>query len=415
MIYANRLHHEGVKKILLIIMDGLGGRPSGLLGGRTSLQAAYRPNMNFLVRNGIGGLMYPVSQGIRAGSDTSHLSILGYDPRVVYTGRGPFEAMGLGMDVSKGDVAFRANFATRADSGFISDRRAGRIQESTDELCRAISLNVGGVTFEVKPGVEHRAALVMHGDHLSSRVSDSDPHEAGKPPLDITATVDSAKRTANVLNQYLERIRKILDDHPFNRDRVSNGKLPANELLIRGAGMAPDLQDFQSKYGLRAACVAGIPMISGICKLMGMDIIHAKGVTGRLDSDYESKISSAVKSLDNHDFVIVNLKGPDIAGHDGNPLAKRDVIERADSAYRQLVSLGHRVVISITGDHSTPAEYGDHSGDPVPILIYTENGRKDCAKRFDEVSCSRGSLRILSGDLMQYLLSVSDITEKYGA
>ena len=404
-----------MKKIVLIVMDGLGDRPIASLGNRTPLQAAFRPGMNTMARDGITGLMFPVSQGIRSGSDTSHLSILGYDTVKVYTGRGPFEAMGLGMDVRKGDVAFRANFASRSKDGKIEDRRAGRLSENTEEICSAISMVLDGVQFTVKPGVEHRAALVMHGPGLSEKVTDSDPHEAGLPPCEVKPMDSDASRTAELLNRYLSKVREILDKHPFNVKRSGKGEPPANELLIRGAGKAPEIEDFNQKYGMKGACVVGIPMIAGICGLAGMDVIKAPGVTGRVDSDYESKIRTTISALRDHDFVLVNVKGPDIAGHDRNPELKRDVIEKADRAFRQLLGLKGEVVVAVTGDHSTPCTYADHSGDPVPLLIYAGGNRVDPSERFDEVSCVSGSLRIQSGDLMQYLLNVSDRAEKYGA
>ncbi len=404
-----------MKKIVLIVMDGLGDRPSKVLGNKTPLQVSYRPTMNRMARAGITGLMFPISQGVRSGSDTSHLSILGYDTLKVYSGRGPFEAMGLGMEVRKGDVAFRGNFATRDNEGRISDRRAGRISESTEDLCEAITMNVDGYQFTVKPGVEHRAALVVHGEGLSANLTDSDPHESGLPPEEVRGIADDDEKTARVINKYLSLTREILDNHPYNLERVREGKLPANEFLIRGAGKAPDLEDFNVKYSMKGACVVGIPMITGICKLAGMDPIAAEGVTGRADSDYESKIRAAVNSLDRYDFVLVNVKGTDVAGHDSDPILKRDVIERADRAYRQLLTDDLDVVVAITGDHSTPVSYGDHSGDPLPILIYAEGNRVDGSSLFDEVSCARGSLRINSADLMQYLLNVSDRAEKYGA
>lgn len=403
-----------MKKLMLIIMDGLGDRPNDALNGKTPLQAAFRPNLNRLASSGQNGLMSPVRNGLKVGSDTSHLSLLGYDPVEFYSGRGPFEAMGLGMDVKPGDIAFRANFATR-ENGIVTDRRAGRVEEGNDRLCDGLNMEIDGVRFFVKEGVEHRAALVMRGKGLSDRITDSDPHVVGKPPSEITAIEPEAEFTAQALNRFLEKARGILDSADVNRKRKENGIALGNELLLRGAGMAPVLPAFNEIYGMKGACVVGIPMISGICGLIEMDVIRHPGATGRVDTDYAGKIRTAVKALEDHDFVLVNIKATDIAGHDGDPVLKRDVIEMADEAFAPLLDILDGTVVAITGDHSTPCETGEHSGDAVPIVFATGGIRRDGVHFYDEISAACGPLRITSMDVMTYLMQLSDRAEKYGA
>lgn len=403
-----------MKKIMMIVLDGLGDRPNNELNGRTPLQAAYRPNLNRLASSGMNGLMSPVRNGLKVGSDTSHLSLLGYDPEEFYSGRGPFEAMGLGMDVRPGDVAFRANFATR-DGEIITDRRAGRIEDGNDELCSSLNMEIDGISFFVKEGVEHRAALVVRGAGISDRVTDSDPHETGKPAQEVMSLDRSAEHTAHVLNRFLEKSRGILDSSSINRRRKEKGEPTGNELLIRGAGMAPVLPPFGEKYSMRGACVVGIPMIAGICKLVGMDVVKHPGATGRVDTDYNGKVKTAIRALADHDFVLMNIKATDIAGHDGDPLLKRDVIERIDAAFEPLLEILDDTVIAITGDHSTPCSSKEHSGDAVPITFVTEGIRRDTVSMFDEVSASTGAVRMTSNDTMTYLLGLSDRAEKYGA
>lgn len=404
-----------MKKIFLLVLDGLGDRPNDVLLGRTALQAAYRPNLNRLTRNGQGGMMHPVSPGYRTGSDTSHLSLLGYDPEKFYTGRGPFEAMGLGMTVLGGDVAFRANFATVDNEGVVLDRRAGRITEGTDRLAESLSFSVDGVEFFVKAGVEHRAALVMRGKGLSDQITDSDPHDPGLKVHAVRGLNDKAKFTAEVLNRYLSIAGERLRDHEINIQRKKEGKPPANELLIRGAGQAPSLKSFQDLFGMRAACISGIPMITGICKLVGMDTIPVEGATGRLDSNFRAKFEAAYRTLEDYDFLIMNIKATDVAGHDGDALAKRDAIQRIDAAMNGIEILLDSTVVCVTGDHSTPCALKDHSGDPLPILFNTKGIRRDQARLFDEVSCTTGTYHITSGDVMKILLQLSDRAEKYGA
>ena len=404
-----------MKKIVLIVMDGLGDRPNSILHEKTALQSAYRPNLNYLARMGINGMMHPIKPGIRSGSDTSHLSLLGYDPEKVYTGRGPFEALGLGLEVMPGDVAFRANFGTVDNEGIVIDRRADRISQGTDLLAASLNMVIEGYSFKVKEGVEHRAALVIHGPGLSSAVTDSDPHETGRKSNTVRGTDETGTRTAELVNRFLESAKEILASHPVNEKRVKDGLKPANQLLLRGAGKAPDLEPFSKKYGMKGACIAGIPMITGLCNMIGMEIIKVKGATGRTDTNYEGKISALVQALKTNDFVILNFKGTDVAGHDGDPLLKKNVIERVDRAISPLKDMLKDTVIAVTGDHSTPCSMKDHSGDHVPILFATSGNLRDRVTHYDEISCMDGALEISSINVMDYLLQLSERSDKYGA
>ncbi len=399
----------------MLVLDGLGDRPNIELGNRTALQAAYRPNLNRLTRTGTGGIMHPITPGFRTGSDTSHLSLLGYDPEKFYTGRGPFEAMGLGMKVMGGDVAFRANFGTVDSSGTVVDRRAGRITDGTSDLADKLALEIDGIKFFVKAGVEHRAALLMRGEGLSDRITDSDPHEPGIKVNRVESLDEDGQFTARVLNKFLEEARKILSEHPVNKEREQKKLPPANELLVRGAGMAPKLTQFKDMYGLKGACISGIPMITGICQLVGMDRIDVEGATGRLDSDFSAKFRAAYKTLEEYDFLLMNIKATDVAGHDGDAIAKRDAIQRIDAAMKDVFPHLDDIVFCVTGDHSTPCSVKDHSGDPLPILFNTSGIRTDKARLYDEVSCTLGTYDINSGDIMNILMQLSDRSEKYGA
>ncbi|WP_297026570.1 2,3-bisphosphoglycerate-independent phosphoglycerate mutase [Thermoplasma sp.] len=403
-----------MKSIILIVLDGVGDRPGKDLQGRTPLQAAYRPNLNWIASHGINGIMHPISAGIRCGSDTSHMSLLGYDPKVYYPGRGPFEALGLGMDIQSGDLAFRANFATSRD-GVIIDRRAGRENRGNEDLARSISIDMGEYRFRVRSGVEHRAALVVSGPDLSDRIGDSDPHREGLPPERIRPTDPSGNRTADVMNAYLDEARRILSDHEVNRERMKNGRLPGNELLVRSAGKVPDIPSFWEKNHMKGACVVGSPWLKGLCRLLKMDVFDVPGATGTIGSNYSGKIEKASALAENHDFVLVNIKATDVAGHDGNYLLKRDVIEDIDMAMEPLKSIGDRSVVCITGDHSTPCSFRDHSGDPVPVVFFTDGVLNDGVHLFDEFSSAKGSLRITSYNVMDILMQLAGRSEKFGS
>jgi len=404
------------RKGILIVLDGVGDRANRELGNKTPLQYAHTPNLDSLAKRSLVGLMDPIAPGIRAGSDTSHLNLLGYDPYKVYTGRGPFEAAGLDMDLKPGDIAFRCNFSTVNEKLEVIDRRAGRIKKGTQELVKALDgMEIEDVKIFVKEGVEHRAALVLRGPGLSPYVSDVDPHAKGVRIHDAKALKPEAEKTARILNEFVHRSYEILKEHPVNKERESQGLLPANILLPRGAGMAPHMEDFEKKHGIKGACVVGTPLIRGICRMAGMDTIDFPGATGSYNTDMRGKFEHAVKALETHDFVLVNIKAPDIAGHDMLPLKKVEVIERIDDAVGHLMEiLPENVVVVITADHSTPCTMGDHSGDPVPILIYSDDARRE-GTEFNEIACAKGSLRIRGEDLMNVILNITNRAEKFGA
>jgi 2,3-bisphosphoglycerate-independent phosphoglycerate mutase len=403
-------------KIVLIIADGLGDRPSDSLGGLTPLQAAKKYNLNLLAGEGMVGLIDPIQPGIVPGSDTSHLNYLGYDPVKYYTGRGPFEAMGTGLQLKGGDVAFRANFATIDHDGVVVDRRAGRIRAGTSKLAKDLNMKIEDVEVLFKEGTEHRAALVLRGEGINTEVSDNDPHGENLRPKDIIATSEEGKKTARILNEFYKRSLQILKEHPLNRERRGQGLREANAILYRGGGMVPKLPDFNQRYSIKGGYVAAVALVAGICKLVGLKDFTPPGVTGSTDTDVNKKFQYAVNALKEVDFVLVNVKGTDIAGHDGDAKAKKEFIERIDSAFESsFMKIKDEIVICFTGDHSTPVSVREHTSDPVPILLHYPGSRMDRIREFDEDSAKDGSLRLRGGDLMNVLLSSANLAEKYGA
>jgi len=406
------------RKILIIVMDGLGDRAVKSLDYRTPLQCARKPNLDWFAINGTSGTMDVIAPGVRPGSDTSHLAILGYDPYEVYTGRGPFEAAGVGLVGKAGDVAFRCNFATVDEHLTVTDRRAGRITEpDTTELAKALDgMMLGDIKAVVKEATEHRAVLMLQGPGLSPHVSDADPHALAavhrSEPLRPEAT-----RTAEAVNEFVRRSYEILDQHPVNRRRMAEGKPPANILLPRGAGVFPDLKPFPEKWGLTASGVAGVSLIRGICRVCGLEVIEAEGCSGGLGTDMVAKARAALRELDRKDFVLMNVKASDVTSHDGDPRRKIEVIERLDEMARVIrEGIPPGTVVALAADHCTPVERGDHSGDPVPLTIYAEDGIKDGTVSYDEVACARGALgRIRGKDLMPILMDKADRSEKFGA
>jgi 2,3-bisphosphoglycerate-independent phosphoglycerate mutase len=409
-------------KGIIMIIDGMADRPLKELDNKTPLEAAKTPNMDKMAKMGINGIMDPIKPGIRAGSDTSHISILGYDPYQVYTGRGPFEAAGVGIEVMPGDIAFRCNFSTANEEGLITDRRAGRIREKTELLASSLnSIKLEGfedVEIIFKESTGHRSVLVLRGSGLSDQVSDADPKKEGKPPKTIIGLDGSpeADKTAQVLNKVVTESYNILKDHPLNLERIDAGEPPANIVLPRGAGAVPDVQPFNEKYGLKSACIAETGLIMGIGKLAGMDIIEVEGATGGVDTDLDSISQSIIENASkDYDFLLINIDGADEAGHDGNLQEKVDFLEKVDAVIGEVMNIPDTYFI-LTADHSTPISVMDHTGDPVPLVIKGPEIRVDDVEKFDERSATKGGLcRIRGSDIMNILMDLMNKSEKFGA
>lgn len=405
------------KKILMLICDGLGDRAVKELGYRTPLQAAKKKNLDFLASSSMCGLMDPIAPGIRPGSDTAQLALFGYDPFEVYTGRGPFEAAGLDITMKHGDIAFRCNFATVDENMKVLDRRAGRIGKGTKELASALDgMQIEGVQIVFKEGVEHRAALVLKGEDLSAEISDVDPHE-NSPVLESKPLAKGAEKTAAVLNEFVKRSHEILQNHEVNKEREAKGLLPANIVLPRSGGVFPKIKPFGELHGMKAACIAGVTLIKGICRAVGMDVLEVEGATGTLETDMMAKARAALEALNKYDFVYVNVKASDLCGHDGLAQKKVEVIEKIDQMIGYIrENMPQELCFVVTADHSTPVSVRDHSGDPVPIMIHTDEVRRDEAKHFDEVSCAKGALgRIRGINLMPILMNMTNRAEKLGS
>ncbi len=403
-------------KVMLVILDGMGDRPSAILGGKTPLESANTPNMDYLAEKGINGIMDPIAPGIRAGSDTAHLSLLGYDPYGVYTGRGPFEAAGENLELKPGDIAFRCNFSTVDENMNVIDRRAGRIKERTHELAETLNgMEIDGTSVIFKESVEHRAVLVLRGEGLSPRITDADPHRLGRVN-EVKPLEKGAERTADILNTFVRKSHELLKNHPANIERRKKGLPPANIVLPRGAGMVPHLESIGEKYGIKAGVIAGVSIVKGVCRLAGMEILNVDGAKGNAESDFRAKISAGMEYLGRGDMVLVNMKAPDLFGHDGDPEGKKAIIEKIDEAMDPIKDILDHTIVAITADHSTPCDLMDHSGDPVPLLIAGPGVRTDDIGNFGERSAPKGGLcRVRGCDIIGILLQLAGLSEKFGA
>ena len=412
-------------KAVLVIADGMADRPIEELGWRTPLEAACTPGLDQIAKNGVSGIIDPIAPGVPPGSDVSTLALLGYDSLKVYSGRGALEAVGSGVEVLPGDVAFRCNFATVDKNLVVLDRRAGRIaNEDATKLSASLQKvklkKSYNVTFLFKNTVQHRASLVIRGHSLSTAISDSDPEATGKPVLEVKPldNLPEAKRTAKIVNELMQEFHKVLNEHSVNRDRAKR-KLPmANMVLCRGAGTIPKINPIYEVFGVKAACVAAVPLIRGVCKVAGMKLLNVKGATGTIQTDYMAKARIAVEALKSNDFVLVHVKATDVASHDGNFKLKVEVVEKIDEMLHFM--LDHvgldSTYLAVTADHTTSCVTGNHEGDPVPVSITGPYVRRDGVAEFGERSCAKGGLNRIRGmDLMPILMGLLEKTRKFGA
>lgn len=397
----SRLAQDTGGKIILLVMDGLGGLPI-TPGGQTELEAANTPNMDKIAREGSVGLSIPVARGIAPGSGPAHLALFGYDPIQYEIGRGVLEATGIGLEVLPGDVAIRGNFCTVDENGLITDRRAGRIP--TEEGAKRVELlkkiQLPGVETIVEAVQDYRFAVILRGPGLNGDIADTDPQVTGKPTLPAVAGSPEAEYTAKLVNQWLDEARKVLKGHE-----------PANMVTLRGFAMEPGLPKYKDVYKLKAACVAVYPMYKGVARLVGMDVIQTDSHDTPAD-----EFNHVARIWNDYDFIFCHIKYTDSRGEDGNFDAKAKVIEQVDEALPILLGLNPDVLI-ITGDHSTPAKLKSHSWHPVPTLLYAPaTHMPDRAQAFGERECIGGALgQFPAADLMPLALAHAKRLVKYGA
>lgn len=408
------------KKVILIIADGVGDRPCDCLEGKTPLEYARTPNLDKLAMTGTTGTMDVLGPGIPVGTDLGHMILFGYGEED-YPGRGPIEASGTGLQLEPGDVALRSNFATVDENLNVIDRRAGRIRKDTNLLAASINgMEIDGVKILFKEATEHRAVLVLRGEGLSPNITDSDPKLLnGQTKYKVVESRDGSKEsifTSNVLNKFLLEANKKLKNHDVNKERIQNGKFPANFILTRGAGMMPNLKKVTEELGFKASLIAAEGTVLGVGRLAGFNVVTHEAFTGNIDTNVELKAEYVAKELANSDFVAVNLKAPDLMGHDNNPKGKVEAIELVDRFIENLLNHDlENTVIAIAADHSTPCERREHSGDPVPVLVNGPGVRRDKVEVFNEIDCSHGGLgRIKGHEFVQILYDYMEIVKKQG-
>ncbi|MFH1398115.1 MAG: alkaline phosphatase family protein [Candidatus Omnitrophota bacterium] len=422
-----------MKKILYIILDGLGDLPIKELGKRTPLEAALTPNLDRLAQTGITGIVYPLGKDIAPESDAAVISLLGYDVLKYYTGRGPLEAFAEGLSIVDGNLALRVNFATAVDGGLtIKDRRVGRslTPEEADNLTKEINSKVilSNATFEFKNTVGHRGVLVIRGMHssLSGYITNTDPAYArdnlfgqaldkfqdviqeSKPMPGYENSLEAIE-AAGLLNEFTQKSHQVLNNSTINKKRVFCNLLPANIILCRSAGDSlPKLPILSSLYNnLKMGCFVEMPVERGIALLTGMDIVDIPSSTGHLDVDYPVWVKVILDALNRYDGLYIHIKAPDEPGHDGDFIKKKEIIEMIDKFFfANLISkINLRdFIVCISADHSTPCVKKAHSQEPLPLVICGSGIPPDGSLSFSEKAAKLGSLGELQGSQVMPLL-----------
>ncbi|RLJ09898.1 MAG: phosphoglycerate mutase [Candidatus Aenigmatarchaeota archaeon] len=392
-------------KYVMIVLDGLGD-----VGKKTPLSKAKKPNIDFLARNGVTGLL-DIGYKKEVNSDFGYLNLLGCYNKKDYPGRGYLEALGVYIFPQEGDVCIRGNFATLDKSGNLVDRRAGRDETGLDILAQILDgIEIDGVVFNVRKSAGHRVVVVMYGKNLSSELKPNDPLKTNVPVKQIIPKDpknEKAKFTAHVLNKFLYKANKILSRNPINKKR----KLPANTIIVRNFGEKKTTKSFERRFGLKAACVAGIPIAKGVAMFLGMNVIEVDGTTGMPKTNLSGKAKAVLDALKTHDFIFLHINGTDILSHDGKPEKKMRFIERIDKVVigklRENLDLKNTTII-ITCDHRTASD-PDFSGyrhlpDPVPVLVSGGGIHPDKIRRFDELSCEKGQIDMKAKELIPWIL-----------
>jgi len=409
-------------KLIYVVVDGMGDRPVKELDDRTPLEYAATPHMDSLAKKGKTGLMYTVGRGIAPESDVAVISILGYDPVKYYTGRGPLEALASGLSFRDGDLALRCNFATLGPGNRIVNRRAGRTLTNGEaaELSKAVNegvkLESHPADFELRSTIGYRGALVIRSREtpLSGEVTNTDPAYSregglGVAEVEVEMTLrkcvpmdetENAMVSADLVNEFTQKSRVVLENHKVNERRAAQGKLKANAILARDAGhLLPKFFNINERYNVRFVCLADMPVERGITGLTGMHVVNLPPPSQNLERDCTLRVEKILTLLPSYDCLYLHLKGPDDAGHDGKARLKAQIIETIDRhLFGNLlpkIDLEEHIVC-VTADHATPCELKAHSDDPVPLLISGNKIQGDDTHRFNERECKKGSLGVLA-------------------
>lgn len=360
-------------KYIIILGDGMADEPLAELGGRTPLEAAQTPNFDRLAREGAAGMLRTIPDGFEAGSDIANMAVLGYSPEKYYTGRGPLEAMSMGIDLAESDIAYRCNLVT-VMNGVMQDFSAGHISSAEGaSLLGTLADAIPEVL--VRPGVSYRNLLVVHN---GNGCTSTPPHDIVGQPVHgyLPEGAD-----APVLSRCVEKSREIFADHPVNVARKKSGKAPATQIWPWSGGKRPALPSFGKQYGKKGGIISAVDLLNGIGRCAGMEIVTVPGATGYLDTDYGAKAKYALDAIRHLDFLYLHIEAPDEAGHLGSIEEKIKAIECVDGVVGTILD-NFDGVVAVLPDHPTPIRVKTHTRDPVPFVVRGKG--TDATQRFTE-------------------------------
>ncbi len=391
-------------KTIIVLGDGMADEPIEKLGGKTPLQYADTPNMDYLAANGVTGRLKTVADGFHPGSEVANMSVLGYDLPTVYEGRGVLEAASMGVQLAPDEIAMRCNLVC-IEKDILKNHSAGHITtQEADELIKFLNKQLGTENIHFYTGVSYRNLLVIKGGnkHLKCTPPHDVPLQPFRPLL-IQPEVQEAEETAKLLNELILKSQEILEDHPVNRKRIAAGKDPANSIWPWSPGNRPAMKTMKEMYGIDGAVISAVDLIRGIGVYAGLDVIHVDGATGLYDTNYEGKAAAAIKALKEKDFVYLHVEASDEAGHEGDVELKIKTIENLDKRTIQPIiqetsQWDEPVSIAVLPDHPTPCAIRTHTNEPVPFLIYRKGITPDPVTRFDEFAVKNGRFGILEKD-----------------
>jgi 2,3-bisphosphoglycerate-independent phosphoglycerate mutase len=391
-------------KYIILLGDGMADYALPELGGKTPLEFAKTPNMDRIASEGTVGLIDTVPKGFIPGSDVANLSVMGYDPQKCYTGRGPLEAASLNITLDPEDTAFRCNLVTLSDEEepAMEDFTAGHItSEEASKIIFDINEELGSSDITFYPGVSYRHLMVWKKGPLSSETTP--PHDITGRKIDKYLPKGDGSET---INRLMNLAGKILDNHPVNLSRLSQGKKPANAIWLWGEGRAPKMVTMTGKYNIRGGVISAVDLLHGIGLYAGLESIHVEGVTGYIDTNYEGKAKKALEYLKDNDFVFLHVESPDEMGHEGNTEGKIKAIEDFDKKVVGIVLEGIRKLgdfrVMVLSDHPTPVSIKTHSSDPSPFAIFSsikDENLKNCTG-FGETQAKGGHIFVSPGHLL---------------
>lgn len=395
-------------KFIIIVPDGMADEPVAQLNNRTPLEAAKTPNMDFLAKNGLCGMVQTIPDGLPAGSDIGNLALMGYDPALNFSGRAPLEAANMGVMLDMDEVAFRCNLVTIKD-GKMHDYSAGHI--TTEEASNLIeylerALSWPDIRFYVGKSYRHLLVVKTINVERMLKVKTTPPHDILNQNI-----VDHLPKgpQADLLLNIMERSTGILEDHPINKLRISGNDNPATMIWLWGQGNKPELPGFKEIHGLSGSVISAVDLVNGIGRLAGLNVVDVPGANGYYDTNYLGKAQYAIESLKHNDFVYVHVESPDEAGHNGDHQAKKECIEKVDSevvgTILNYAKQRNDIRILLAPDHPTPVAKRVHTRNPVPFVIYGKGIIANNIQVFTEAAASAG-IKFQSGkDLVHYFMN----------